>query len=151
MYRYLLLLLPLLCTAPRALAQPATQPGVQVEVHREMNEQGRVVRYDSSYRFTWTSDSSTTVNMDSLFQQMMGAKPGMFFLSDSLLRARRDSAHIIQTGPAPGQDPLEWLQQYMGQSAVKGDSSRVQVYRFHRDTLIQWESQTLPDTTRQRP
>lgn len=64
-----------------------TTPQSQIKVNKEYDENGNLIRYDSSYVSTWSSDSSYTgMDMDSLQEQMK------FFFGDGFDSFFNDSS-----------------------------------------------------------
>jgi hypothetical protein len=53
------------------------KPDVQINVNRELDQNGNVIRYDSTYSWSWSSDGSQPVNFE-LFGDSIG---GRFFQS----------------------------------------------------------------------
>lgn len=68
------------------------EPKVQINVNREFDENGNVVRYDSTYSWLWSSTDTAGMGAQFHFKQSFGNDPfGYEFFSDSFIPGFNDS------------------------------------------------------------
>ena len=71
---FAMMVLILLSTLFSFAQQHNTQPDVRTEVHKELDEQGNVIRYDSTYSWSYSGTDSTWAgvmpDIDSMMQQL---------------------------------------------------------------------------------
>lgn len=72
--------------------QKQNEPKVQINVNRELDENGNVVRYDSTYSWSWSSTDTTGMGTQFQFKQSFGNDPfGNEIFSDSFIPGFNDS------------------------------------------------------------
>jgi hypothetical protein len=75
-----------------ATPQKQNEPKVQINVNRELDENGNVVRYDSTYSWSWSSTDTAGMGTQFQFKQSFGNNPfGDEFFSDSFIPGFNDS------------------------------------------------------------
>lgn len=93
--RSFLLILILLLSIPSFSQNQKTkkQPNENVKVNKEYDEEGNLIRYDSTYVYTWSSDSSMQLHPDSsifvqpdfdMIKKQMQEHMNSFFKTDSI-------------------------------------------------------------------
>ncbi len=65
--KILISLLLLLLVAGKISGQNANEPNVRINVNVERDENGNIIRYDSTYIETWSSSDDIPIDIDSLF------------------------------------------------------------------------------------
>jgi len=90
MMKQILFVLVVLLAANGLFAQGISAgkaPDTEIRVNKEYDENGNLIRYDSSYVRSWSSDSTfTMMNIDSLHNQMgffFGTEPDFFKLDSA--------------------------------------------------------------------
>ena len=67
-----------------------SKPDVKYKINKEYDEQGNIIRFDSTYSYSWSSIDSMHVDVDSIFKQF---NQNSFFDLGSMLNHNRNWAN----------------------------------------------------------
>ncbi|HNV95003.1 MAG TPA: hypothetical protein PKG63_00910 [Bacteroidales bacterium] len=116
---------------------PKNQPNVHIDVKRQLDENGNVIRYDSTYSWSW-SNADGNIN-DSLFSQFFPKSNFMFDRSFSLLD--NDSAFFKPFDFPSFQDPF---------FDFNMDQNMQEMFKRHQQ-LIQEQQEMINKLLKQQP
>lgn len=113
---YLLVILTISCSYAQKKEELSPKPRVHIDVKKETDEHGNVIRYDSSYTWSWSNfDSNYDFNKDSIFSN---------FFKDWQIRFNMDSLFLSPFSFSPFED--DWY---------NFDKQMEKMLQHHRDMM----------------
>ncbi|WP_423126551.1 hypothetical protein [Gaoshiqia sp. Z1-71] len=133
--------------------EKAKLPEEQIQVNKEFDENGNLIRFDSTYVWSWSSDSANlnTFNLDAIRREMENMFGGSFqnFFSDSIFGGQSPFPGMPDFFGSPGFDSMNPFGQWFNDSAlnlIPDSFSLFNLDRFREDMMKQFGGFAQPDS-----